>query len=85
MTQNVLIKRLKIVMVIGLSLILLGHYILSYSGLPEKMGISGFILGAGCVALGLIMSLPTKMYLTFVWVTKENKEKEKCDNQGKSE
>jgi hypothetical protein len=68
-----MITTLKWVMVAGISLFLLGHYIISYSGLPESIGIKGIYLGAFCMAIGLAMSLPTKMYLTFLFVTRENR------------
>ena len=59
-------------MVSGILLFLGGHYIVSYSGLPETWGVKGIMLGAFMMACGLAMSLPTKMYLTFVFVKKEN-------------
>ena len=68
-----MIKVLKWVMVSGVLLFILGHYIISYSGLPEKIGVKGIYLGAFCMAIGLAMSLPTKMYLTFLFVTRENR------------
>lgn len=66
------IRNMKIIMILGLALIILGHYLLSYTNISETYGIKGLALGAGCVAVGLIMSLPTKMYLTFLFVTREN-------------
>jgi hypothetical protein len=36
------------------------------------MGVTGIIICAACMAFGLIFSLPTKMYLTFLWVKREN-------------
>lgn len=74
MTDKKLITILKIVIVIGLCLLLLGHYLLSYANLPEKMGVTGIVISAGCIALGLVCSLPTKMYLTFVIMKRENEE-----------
>lgn len=68
-----MITLLKWVMVIGILLFLGGHYVVSYSGLPEAWGIKGLALGAFMMATGLAMSLPTKMYLTFIFVKKENK------------
>ncbi|WP_412724254.1 hypothetical protein [Alteromonas sp. D210916BOD_24] len=78
-----MISILKWVMVVGILLFLLGHYIISYSGLPETMGVKGIYLGAFCMAVGLAMSLPTKMYLTFLFVTRENRAiaKGKTNNQ----
>ena len=68
----IMIKTLKWVMIAGILLFLLGHYIISYSDLPENLGVRGIYLGAFCMAVGLAMSLPTKMYLTFLFVTREN-------------
>ncbi len=73
LTMTVMIKILKWVMVSGVLLFILGHYIISYSGLPETIGVKGIYLGAFCMAIGLAMSLPTKMYLTFLFVTRENR------------
>lgn len=75
MTEHQTIKLLKIVIVIGLCLLLLGHYLLTYSGLPESMGVTGIIISATLIALGLIFSLPTKMYLTFILVKRESEKK----------
>ncbi|QOL25321.1 hypothetical protein LP316_13620 [Thalassotalea sp. LPB0316] len=72
MSEDGLIKLLKIVIVIGLCLLLLGHYLISYANLPQTMGVNGMIISAACVAIGLILSLPTKMYLTFLLVKREN-------------
>jgi len=35
------------------------------------MGVQGIILSAMCVAFGMALSLPTKMYLTFMLVKRE--------------
>lgn len=80
------IKIMKIVMVLGLCLFLLGHYLLTYTSVPETYGIKGLAFSGGLMAVGLIMSLPTKMYLTFVWVKSENdkKIKQKQDKKEKS-
>ena len=73
MSEQRTIKVLKICIAIGLCLLLLGHYLISYAKIPESMGVSGMVISAGCIALGLIFSLPTKMYLTFLLVTRENR------------
>lgn len=84
--ENVkLIRILKICIVIGISLLLLGHYIISYSGLPEKWGVPGIMLGAVCAAFGIIFSLPTKMYLTFLLVNREGKSTNKTLKNKKSD
>lgn len=71
MKDKYVIRALKILMCIGFSLIVLGVY-LHNSQLTEGMGVKGILLSAGCVALGMAMSLPTKMYLTFVFMNREN-------------
>lgn len=78
MTEQQTIRLLKVFIVIGLCLILLGHYLLSYANLPEKYGVAGMVISASCIAFGLVFSLPTKMYLTFLWVKKENDDKKRA-------
>ena len=72
MHENRLLLKLKIIMVVGLLMVLTGHVILSYTDIPEIYGVKGFMSGAMLIAFGLILSLPTKMYLTFLFVTREN-------------
>lgn len=74
MNDEKLIKILKVCIVIGICLLLLGHYLISYTNISQTMGPLGMVLSAGCVALGLIFSLPTKMYLTFLLVKRENEQ-----------
>ena len=76
MSEERLIILLKVAMVIGICLILSGHYLLSYTDIQETLGPTGFIIGAGCIAFGLICSLPTKMYLTFILMKRENEQNE---------
>ena len=71
MKDKYVVRVLKILMCIGFSLIVLGIY-LHNSQLTEDMGVQGILLSAGCIALGMAMSLPTKMYLTFVFMNREN-------------
>lgn len=73
MQNKQVLMRLKIVMVCGLLMVLAGHVILSYTNIPETYGPKGFMTGAMMIAFGLILSLPTKMYLTFLFVTRENR------------
>nr|WP_275659440.1 hypothetical protein [Shewanella insulae] len=70
-TDDKLIRLLKVCIVIGLSLILLGIYLHNFSDTMEGMGVTGIIISAVCVALGMVLSLPTKMYLTFILVKRE--------------
>jgi hypothetical protein len=70
--QHRFIIALRIIMAVGLMLILLGIYFHMYSDTIKSMGVTGMIISACCVAIGMIMSLPTKMYLTFVLVNHEH-------------
>ncbi|MBB1441413.1 hypothetical protein H5202_22890 [Shewanella sp. SG41-4] len=62
---------LKSCITMGLSLILLGIYCHNYSETIQMMGVDGIIVSAMCVAFGMALSLPTKMYLTFMLVKRE--------------
>lgn len=77
MPEERLILILKIFIGIGLSLLLLGHYLIEYAELPERMGVNGMMISAACIAFGLVFSLPTKMYLTFLLVKRETDKKDK--------
>jgi uncharacterized Tic20 family protein len=66
-----IIKLLKIVMLTGISFILIGVYCHMFSETIEEMGVTGMIISGAFVAIGMAMSLPTKMFLTFVWVQHE--------------
>jgi hypothetical protein len=63
---------LKLVMSLGFGLILFGHYLWVGLKLPETMGVPGIIIVAGCCAFGLILSLPTKIYLTLLLMQRES-------------
>ncbi|REL30051.1 hypothetical protein [Thalassotalea euphylliae] len=84
MSEEKTIKVLKICILIGICLLLLGHYLISYTNISQTMGVTGMVLSAACIALGLIFSLPTKMYLTFLLVTRENRQAQ-CLQQAKSQ
>ncbi|MBR9793089.1 MAG: hypothetical protein GYB58_15210 [Gammaproteobacteria bacterium] len=75
MTDQKLILLLKIIMSIGISLILAGVYCHMYSETIEQMGVTGIVISACLVAIGMILSLPTKMYLTFILVKREEDRK----------
>lgn len=82
MSEETLIKLLKISIGIGLSLLLLGIYLHNFSPYMESLGVTGIIISALCIAFGLIFSLPTKMYLTFLLVKRETDLKaEEKENQ----
>jgi len=71
MSEQRLIAMLKISIGIGLCFLLLGVYLHNFSKYMESLGVTGIIISAVCIAFGLIFSLPTKMYLTFLLVKRE--------------
>ncbi|PCI54781.1 MAG: hypothetical protein COB45_07825 [Gammaproteobacteria bacterium] len=71
MSEQGLIKLLKISISIGLSLLALGIYLHNFNEYIESLGVTGIIISAVCIAFGMIFSLPTKMYLTFLLVKRE--------------
>ncbi len=75
MSEQKLIKLLKICVGIGLSLLILGIYLHNFSEYMESLGVTGIIISAVCIAFGLIFSLPTKMYLTFLLVKRETEQR----------
>lgn len=78
MSNKKLVLVLKIIMTFGLSLILLGVYFHMFNHTIEEMGVNGIIISAACVAIGMAMSLPTKMFLTFVLVKREQEQHEQA-------
>ncbi|GAC15482.1 hypothetical protein [Aliiglaciecola lipolytica] len=71
MTNERVLILLKIVMCCGLCLILLGIYLHLFNQTIEEMGVQGMIISAACVAIGMVLSLPTKMVITFILVKRE--------------
>ncbi|MFY8274133.1 hypothetical protein AAEU32_08405 [Pseudoalteromonas sp. SSDWG2] len=69
-----LITTLKLVIVLGVLLILAGHTLLVTDSVRNHFGIHGFMVGAACIAVGLIMSLPTKIYLTILLMRSEGQD-----------
>lgn len=75
MSEAGLIKLLKICIVIGLLLIALGIYFHFFSDWTAQLGVTGIIISAACIAIGLIFSLPTKMFLTVLLMKREEESK----------
>ena len=73
MAEQQLIRILKIFILLGISLILGGHYLLVSDLLAEQNSIHGIMIGATCIAVGILFSLPTKIYLTIVLMNMEAK------------
>lgn len=71
MSEQRLILLLKISIGIGLCLLILGIYLHNFSDYMHSLGVTGIVISAVCIAVGLIFSLPTKMYLTFLLVKRE--------------
>ena len=71
MSDNKIIRLLKRVMVLGILLILTGIYLHMHEPRIEAMGVTGILISAGCVAFGMILSLPTKIFITFLLVKRE--------------
>ena len=54
MSDKKLILLLKISICIGLCLLILGIYLHNYSDYMESLGVTGIIISAVCIALGLV-------------------------------
>jgi hypothetical protein len=83
MSEETLIKLLKVSICVGLCLLLLGIYLHNFNEYMESLGVTGIIISAVCIAFGLIFSLPTKMFLTFVLVKREAAQKAEKKSKGK--
>ncbi|WP_371186420.1 hypothetical protein [Thalassotalea maritima] len=75
MSEDKQITYLKISIVVGLLLLLAGHVLLSYTDITQTYGPIAMACCAALIALGLVFSLPTKMYLTFLLVKREQQNK----------
>jgi len=73
MKQATQVRLLKVAMITGISLILLGHVVLVVTFGNDNIDFRGYILGAAMNAVGVILSLPTKIYLTLVLMEKEER------------
>ena len=74
MTDKKFIFILKICIAIGLCLLGLGVYLHNFSETIESLGVQGIIISATSIAFGLVFSLPTKMYITFLLVKRETEQ-----------
>ncbi|PKG58684.1 MULTISPECIES: hypothetical protein [unclassified Shewanella] len=79
MADAKLILLLKTCITLGVLLILLGIYCHNFSASVEAMGVNGIIISAMCIAFGMVLSLPTKMYLTFILVRRESEQQKQQD------
>ena len=71
MSNKQILLLLKVIMIIGLCFIAIGIYLHFYSESMHARGVNGIIISASFVAIGMIMSIPTKMYLTFLLMCNE--------------
>ena len=74
MQQSTQIKLLKTAMITGITLILLGHVVLIVTFGNDNIDFRGYILGAAMNAVGIILSLPTKIYLTLLLMEREERD-----------
>ncbi|MEL0641956.1 hypothetical protein V6260_15195 [Pseudoalteromonas aliena] len=73
MSQIKIIRLLRISIVLGLCLIVTGHTLIVSSYFTVEHGIKGIIIAAACIALGVLLSLPTKIYLTVLLMEAEKR------------
>lgn len=64
---------LRVIMLVGVGLIVIGHIVLIYTFASGSNDYRGFVIGAACSAIGVVLSLPTKIYLTLVLMEHEHK------------
>lgn len=70
--EKKLLRILKVCMISGLLLLIVGHVVLSVTFIYEHIGYHGYVLGAALSAIGIVLSLPTKLYLTVLLMEHEN-------------
>ncbi|GEN41596.1 hypothetical protein [Pseudoalteromonas nigrifaciens] len=73
MSQIIIIRLLKISIILGLCLIVTGHALIVSSYFTRQHGINGIITAAACIAIGVLLSLPTKIYLTILLMEAEKR------------
>lgn len=73
MSQTMIIRLLKTSIVLGLCLIVTGHTLLVSNYFTVEHGIKGIIIAAACIAVGVLLSLPTKIYLTVLLMEAEKR------------
>jgi len=71
MSSIVIIRLLKTSILLGLCLIVTGHGLIVSSYFTNQFGIKGIITAAACIAIGVLLSLPTKIYLTILLMEAE--------------
>ena len=78
MKQTHLNRLMSLIFIFGLLLIVSGLYLIIFTDIATA-GVSGVLLASGLIAAGLFISVPIKLYLSFM-LMKYNDEKLKRDN-----
>ena len=73
MPPLIIIKILRLSIILGLSLIILGHYLLVSDYFDAITSINKIVFSASCIAFGVLFSLPTKICLTLILMNLEDK------------
>ncbi|WP_165743533.1 hypothetical protein [Pseudoalteromonas sp. Z9A6] len=73
MSPTMIIRLLKTSIVLGLCLIVTGHTLIVSNYFTVNHGIKGIIIAAACIAVGVLLSLPTKIYLTVLLMEAEKR------------
>ena len=73
MSHVTIIRVLKTSIVLGLCLIVTGHTLIISNGFNEQFGVNGIIASAACIAVCILLSLPTKIYLTILLMEAEKR------------
>ena len=73
MSQTMIIRLLKTTIMLGLCLIVTGHTLIVSNYFTVEHGIKGIITATACIAVGVLLSLPTKIYLTVLLMEAEKR------------
>ncbi|RUO63643.1 hypothetical protein [Pseudidiomarina insulisalsae] len=73
MNETTQVRLLKLSMALGITLLICGHIVLAVTFASDTIGHHGFIIGAAMSAIGIVLSLPTKIYLTLLLMEHEEK------------
>lgn len=73
MSQTMIIRLLKTSIMLGLCLIVTGHTLIVSNYFTVEHGIKGIITTAACIAVGVLLSLPTKIYSTVLLMEAEKR------------
>ena len=71
MTEATQVKLLRTAIILGITLLVCGHIVIAVTFANDDIGHQGFMLGAALSAFGVVLSLPTKIYLTLLLMEHE--------------